>query len=334
MARPCRPARERGAFVSALRGIPRRLRHEVRRLFYATGYNVTNMAKEREQAARLSGEKWRWLNTLDIGTLVDVGANTGQFARDFRDVRPDTLIYSFEPLRDCFEELQRTMADTLGFTAFNVALGESDGEVVFFRSESSASSSLLRMGESHKELFPFTRDITPQTVTLRRLDSYLDEITVRGGLLIKIDVQGAELEVLRGAQRFLEVANAVIAEVGYLPLYEGQGTLMEMANLLQAHGLSFMGIVDQYSRPGDSLPVYGDALFARLSVLQQREGGCSGTQLQCADATTGAASPRLETPRSEASGCQGPLRTTRGGFLTAAAVHVPRRAPPSHREGH
>jgi hypothetical protein len=46
-------------------------------LFYAAGYNVTNMAKERERAARLSGEKWRWLETLDIETLVDVGANTG-----------------------------------------------------------------------------------------------------------------------------------------------------------------------------------------------------------------------------------------------------------------
>jgi len=310
------------------------LKRAIHRLLGAGGYGLTNIAKQRAAAAQRDRDTWRWLETLGIGTLIDVGANAGQFARHFRDTRPDCLIYSFEPLRDCFDELQRTMADTLGFTAFNVALGESDGEVVFFRSESSASSSLLRMGESHKELFPFTRDITPQTVTLRRLDSYLDEITVRGGLLIKIDVQGAELEVLRGAQRFLEVANAVIAEVGYLPLYEGQGTLMEMANLLQARGLSFMGIVDQYSRPGDSLPVYGDALFARLSVLQQREGGCSGTQLQCADATTGAASPRLETPRSEASGRQVPLRTTRGGFLTAAAVHVPRRVPPSHREGH
>lgn len=288
MARPRRPARDRGALMSALQGLPRRLRHQVWRLFYAAGYNVTNMAKERERAARLSGEKWRWLNTLDIGTLVDVGANTGQFARDFRDVRPDTLIYSFEPLRDCFEELQRTMADTLGFTAFNVALGESDGEVVFFRSEFSPSSSLLSMGESHKELFPYTRGVTREIVTVRRLDSYLDEISVRGGLLVKIDVQGAEAQVLKGGRQVVLGADAVLAEVGYFPLYKGQATIREISGLLEGCGFAFMGIVDQYLRPGDSLPVYGDALFISRAALERcGNGSVSGAVMPGADPSMG-----------------------------------------------
>lgn len=257
-------------------------------MFYAAGYNVTNMVKERERAARLSGEKWRWLNTLDIGTLVDVGANTGQFARDFRDVRPDTLIYSFEPLRDCFEELQRTMADTLGFTAFNVALGESDGEVVFFRSEFSPSSSLLSMGESHKELFPYTRGVTREIVTVRRLDSYLDEISVRGGLLVKIDVQGAEAQVLKGGRQVLLGADAVLAEVGYFPLYKGQATIREISGLLEGCGFAFMGIVDQYLRPGDSLPVYGDALFISRAALERcGNGSVSGAVMPVADPSMG-----------------------------------------------
>lgn len=258
-----------------------RLKRAVSQLFQRAGYQVTNIARRRREeaawlvaqqeaeAARLSRERWRWLDTLGLGTLIDVGANTGQFARHFRDFRPDCLIYSFEPLRDCFDELQQTMADVPGFTAFNVALGETDDETEFFRSAYSESSSLLQMGESHKLLFPFTRDITTETVTLRRLDSYIDQITVRGGLMVKIDVQGAEARVLRGGRQVLSKADAVLAEVGYLPLYVGQATLQELAELLDDCGLTFMGTIDQNLRPGDSLPVYGDALFVRRATLQR-----------------------------------------------------------------
>jgi FkbM family methyltransferase len=259
--------RDRRAAVSTLRGLPRRLRHQVWRLLYAAGYNVTNVARERERAARSSGDKWRWLDTLDVGTLVDVGANVGQFARGFLQQRPGSLVYSFEPLEDCFHELQKGMAGVPGFTAFNVALGDSEGEVDFYRSKSSASSSLLPMGTAHKELFPFTSEITSEKVTLRTLDSFFGSITIRGGLLIKIDVQGAEARVLGGGRRLLDRADAVVAEVGYFSLYDGQATIGTISGALAEHGLTFMGFVDQYVRPSDSLPVYGDVLFVRPSSL-------------------------------------------------------------------
>lgn len=268
MARSRRPARDRGALVSALQGLPRRLRHQVWRLFYAAGYNVTNVAKEQEQAVRLNSEKWRWLNTLDIGTLVDVGANTGQFAQGFLQQRPGSLVYSFEPLEDCFHELLREMTGVPGFTAFNVALGDSEGEVDFYRSEYSLSSSLLHMDRAHKELFPFTSEITLEKVVLRTLDSFFGSITIRGGLLVKIDVQGAEAQVLRGGRKFLSAADAVLAEVGYCSLYKDQAAIQEICRLADECGLTFMGILDQYLRPSDSLPVYGDALFVRLATLK------------------------------------------------------------------
>jgi FkbM family methyltransferase len=259
--------RDPRAVVSALRGPPRRLRHQVWRLLYAAGYNVSNVARERERAARSSGDKWRWLDTLDVGTLVDVGANTGQFARQFLQQRPGSLVYSFEPLADCFHELQREMAGVPGFRAFNVALGDAEGDVEFHRSGFSPSSSLLPMGAAHKALFPFTSEITSESVTLRTLDSFFGSITIRGGFLIKIDVQGAEDRVLSGGRRFLDRADAVVAEVGYFALYDGQATMAAISGALAEHGLTFMGFVYQYERPSDSLPVYGDVLFVRRASL-------------------------------------------------------------------
>ena len=242
------------------------LKRAVQRLLRPAGYQLVKISRQKAAAARPAPEPWSWLETLGIGTLVDVGANTGQFARHFRELRPDCLVYSFEPLRECFEELEATMRGP-GFTAFNVALGESEGETTIMRSGFSPSSSLLAMETAHKDLYPFSAAITPETVALRRLDSYLDDIAIRDGLLVKIDVQGAEAQVLKGGRRLLSRADAVIAEVGYLPLYRGQATIQQIAELLDGCGLAFMGIVDQIVRSPDALPVYGDALFVRPSAV-------------------------------------------------------------------
>jgi FkbM family methyltransferase len=242
------------------------LKRAVQRGLRPTGYQLVRTSAQADGAAQPTPTPWTWLATLDIGTLVDVGANTGQFARHFRDLRPDCRVYSFEPLRGCFEELERTMQGP-DFTAFNVALGESDGEATLLRSEFSPSSSLLEMETAHKELYPFSAATTPETVALRRLDAYVDDIEIRGNLLVKIDVQGAEAQVVNGGRRVISRADAVIAEIGYLPLYRGQATIQQIAGLLNECGLEFMGIVDQIVRPSDSLPVYGDALFVRPSAV-------------------------------------------------------------------
>ncbi len=244
------------------------LKRAVQRLLRPAGYQIVKISRPRDETTRPAPRPWSWLATLDIGTLVDVGANTGQFARHFRALRPDCLVYSFEPLRECFEELETSMRGP-GFRAFNVALGESEGTTTILRSGFSPSSSLLAMEAAHKDLYPFSAAITPETVALRRLDSYLDDITIRGSLLVKIDVQGAEAQVLRGGRQLISRADAVVAEVGYLPLYRGQATIQQIADLLDGCGLAFMGIVDQIVRSPDALPVYGDALFVRPSAVDQ-----------------------------------------------------------------
>ena len=240
--------RDRFASMSALQRFARALRLQVWRMFQAAGYSVYNVARERQRVVQRSDDTWLWLATLGIGTLVDVGANRGQFARDFIRRRPGSLVYSFEPLEDSFEALQAEMAGVPGFVAFNVALGDCEGEVDFYRSQFSPSSSLLPMGQAHKDLFPFTREIAFEKVHLRRLDSYAGEIAISGGLLIKIDVQGAEARVLRGGRSLLDRADAVIAEVGYLALYDGQATIGDILGVLAEHGLAFMGFVDQCVR--------------------------------------------------------------------------------------
>src|SRR5258705_4321349 len=91
-----------------------------------------------------------WLRAIGINTILDIGANTGQFAQRIRRVLPDAMIYSFEPLPDCFEQLKGNLASCVNFRAFNFALGDRTGELMFQRNEYSPSSSFLRMADLHR----------------------------------------------------------------------------------------------------------------------------------------------------------------------------------------
>src|SRR5215467_7715802 len=144
-----------------------------------------------------------WLLNSGIRTVVDVGANTGQFARTIHEVLPEAHIYSFEPLSDCFVELQRVMGGIKTFQAFNTALDDRDGDAEFYRSSWSPSSSLLPMQELHKQNFPFTAGESKETVRVRRLDDCAEEVKIEEEILVKLDVQGAEDKVIEGGKELI-----------------------------------------------------------------------------------------------------------------------------------
>jgi FkbM family methyltransferase len=204
-----------------------------------------------------------WLLSAGIETIFDVGANTGQFARVIHELLPKAYIYSFEPLGDCFTELQKTMTGVKNFQAFNTALAERDGEAEFYRSAWSPSSSLLRMKELHKQLFPFSAGESRETVQLRRLDDFIGKLRIENEILVKLDVQGAEDKVIGGGQGLLKRAKFLIVETSVATLYDGQPLFGEILKLLESQGFTYKGVVDQAFSPLDGSVLYADSLFAR-----------------------------------------------------------------------
>ncbi|GAH79987.1 unnamed protein product, partial [marine sediment metagenome] len=88
---------------------------------------------------------------MSIRTVLDIGANTGQFASQFQRLLPDARLYSFEPLEDCYNELLKRMGHIPKFRAFNFALGDINGQAQIYRNDYTPSSSLLSMEKIHKE---------------------------------------------------------------------------------------------------------------------------------------------------------------------------------------
>jgi FkbM family methyltransferase len=212
---------------------------------------------------RYSLGEYAYVASLDIRTVIDVGAHTGEFARMIKGILPEASIFSFEPLQEEFKSLQQQMQNGAGFMAFNCAVGDRNETVEIHRSSYAQSSSLRQMTQLHKEAFPVSASHTAETVQVKRLDDVLQGFELKPEILIKIDVQGYEDKVIAGAPQTIDKAKAMIVEVSFRELYEGQPLFDVIFELLSEKDFKYMGNLYQLLNPIDGAPLQADALFVR-----------------------------------------------------------------------
>jgi FkbM family methyltransferase len=211
-----------------------------------------------------------WLKNLNIHSVFDIGANTGQFAADIRKILPDALIFAFEPLKDCYERMLERMKNVPNFKAFNFALGNEGTEVDMHRSSYSPSSSILPMGSLHKKAFPFTNGGSLERITVRRLDDVAKDLALLDNLLVKIDVQGFEDKVLVGGAQTIKKATALIVETSFKRLYEGQPLFDEIYVIIREMGFLHHGNLNQLLNPKDGSVLQADGIFIKSAKSAEK----------------------------------------------------------------
>jgi FkbM family methyltransferase len=199
-------------------------------------------------------------------TIIDVGANTGQFAREISEIFPDAMLYCFEPLPGPFELLSKWSKKQTGdIVPFNLAVGDKKREVeIKLHEDHTPSSSILNTTELNKQLYPFMRRQRPVSVQQTTLDAVFDEsnIEISPEILIKIDVQGYEDRVIAGGHKTFRAASACILEVGLVKLYEGQTGFTELHNMLQDLKYRYMGNLNQ-TYDNDGHCIFLDAVYIK-----------------------------------------------------------------------
>ncbi len=232
----------------------------IRKVFNSAGFDI--IRKKIPSKHTLLG-----LEHLPIRSVIDVGANTGGFARMILGIFPEAHIYSFEPLPAPFKELSKWVKNQNGrIKAFNIALGDKEGDVkMFYHLKHSPSSSLLKSTEVCERLYPVMKKQISISIKLTTLDQVIASISelLIPDVLIKIDVQGYEDRVIRGGREtFRRRAKALILEVGLDSLYENQPTYKDILFLLDELGYRYVGNVSQVYAD-DGHVIYIDAVFMK-----------------------------------------------------------------------
>jgi FkbM family methyltransferase len=237
----------------------RQIKSGVKHLFRKLGLDVKRM----DESTVPDERRFLWLTRLPIRTVLDIGANIGQSAIFYHGLFPYAHIYSFEPIEHCYAELKRNVADINVATAFNLALGDTQGVTALYRSGSAGSSSLLPMGDLHYRAFPSTKPSGEEQVRVARLDDWAGDRILENDILMKIDVQGYEDRVLAGGQSVLERTRLIITEVSFQELYRGQTLFQDIYRQLEDAGFRYMGSIKQMLSPLDGGVLQADAVFLR-----------------------------------------------------------------------
>jgi FkbM family methyltransferase len=205
-------------------------------------------------------EHRKLLSQIDCDFILDVGANRGQFSLISRMVKLGLPIVAFEPIPTEAEIFRKALSGE-NVQLHSVALGENAGEAEIHLSRSADSSSLLPIGEMQRKLFRDTDEIGTLKVPVKRLDDFKSEWEKYSRILLKIDVQGFELSVLKGAVETLRNCAFVYVECSETELYVGQALYRDVADFLEQHGFKLQSRDNETVVDGKL--IQADYLFVR-----------------------------------------------------------------------
>jgi FkbM family methyltransferase len=209
-----------------------------------------------------SDRRARLLAAHGIDLVVDVGANAGQYASALRAAGYRERIWSFEPLSVPFDVLASASARDPAWEASQLALGARREAARANVAQDTRNSSVLRVGERHVRAVPDSRTIGVEDIRVERLDAVWPRVVGTAQRpYLKIDTQGYELEVLRGAERVLATIRLVEAELSLLPTYDSGPLFADVVGHLADRGftpIAFEGVLDD-DETGEMLQA--DAIF-------------------------------------------------------------------------
>lgn len=207
------------------------------------------------------------LQTHQIETVIDVGANIGQFGLSLRKVGFKGKILSFEPMRQARDKLEVVAAAHPPWKVFSNAIGScyEKKNLTIFKDDS--FSSLHAVTKSGRNIFgSYVQNEGEELVQVETLDRITD-ITLKGEihgpLMLKTDTQGHDLEVLKGGLQLLMKTSVIMSEAAIKVIYEGAPAFEEVLSFLRKNNFEASGFYPFSNRPENLEMVEFDAFFVR-----------------------------------------------------------------------
>ena len=180
-----------------------------------------------------------------IDLILDVGANSGQFTKVASNLYPNAQIETFEPLPDLYAKINKQFEANNNITTHNVALGNEMGSIKFNKNKYGHISSILDISIENKHYPKEKNDLDKIEVAIKTLDSYAFLSNKSNSIsLLKLDVQGYELEVLKGGENTIKDLDYIVIEANLEELYVGQPSFTEINAYLNSKNFEVDGMLD------------------------------------------------------------------------------------------
>lgn len=215
------------------------------------------------------------LRSLPCHTIFDVGAFQGEATSRYTELFPSANIHVFEPFPPSFAALTAKFSSSPRIHLVNAAVSSRSGEATFHVNGLPETNSLLPRPTAGRRYFP-AGGVTKQTITVPTisLDEYRAEHQIAAPEILKMDIQGNELQALRGAEKTLASGRValIFAEVTFVPHYEGGVLFYELTSYLADRGFTLFNMYELHWANVGQLR-FGDAIFVaenlRRSVIDQ-----------------------------------------------------------------
>lgn len=205
--------------------------------------------------------------------ILDIGAHRGESIRFFKEIFPECNIYSFEPDPDNFEELKKCCDEInslyrLGKAfAINQAVCDQSEEVKFFKQDISHLGGLKPINKSSEDSLGYAEHALNQSISVQAttLDHFIVESRVQQIDILKIDVQGLESIVLKGAETALKKTNCCSVEVTFYDFYENRSSLLFVEQAMEAAGMVLWDISKVSKNPKNLRTDWAEFVYVRCS---------------------------------------------------------------------
>lgn len=168
---------------------------------------------------------------LDLNTIIDVGSNKGQFILLVEKIYKNIKIFSFEPIKEVYLKQKKFFSNNKNIKIFNFGLGAKNKDAILNITKKNDSSSILEIKNSDLLGEKF-KIIEKRKIIVKTLDKTLSKFNLKENILLKLDVQGYELEVLLGADKILSRIKYIIIEIAESQFYKDQQINNSIINYL------------------------------------------------------------------------------------------------------
>jgi FkbM family methyltransferase len=204
------------------------------------------------------------LSGIRVNSVCDIGAHHGEISLKFAELFPSAKIYSFEPYSQSFQILRQKGEKNSNIIPINCAISSSIGEQKLYVNAQDSTNALSPTDEMGKKYQSWqTETLSTEIVQVLTLDSWGKEKLIPEIELLKLDVQGFELNALQGAQDYLKSSVRLIyTEIEFVKIYKENCLYFELENFLREYNFELFQLYNLTSGDDGQL-ITGDAIFIR-----------------------------------------------------------------------